>query len=147
MTVVLSLAAGTLVKLPAFFGIAGEWYYSRFAVPLTVAALIGYFLTQHRKPIRLTSCVTLACLVCFVFLAILPDRPKSDTLVLSLMHTPLVLWTFLGVSFCGSEWRSVRRGIEYVRHWGEAVVYSAVVLLGGMVLTGLTLQYDFCNSA
>lgn len=138
LTVVLSLATGTLVKLPAFSAITSGWYYSRFAAPLTVVALIVYFLVRYPAPVKLTRIIALACVVCFVYLAILPDHPKSDTLILSLMHMPLVLWAFLGIAFCGSEWRLVRRRIDYIRYWGEIMVYSAVVLLGGMVLTALT---------
>src|SRR5580765_1710868 len=139
IAIVLSLAAGTLVKLPAFFGIDDDWHYACFAVPIAVTALIAYFAVAHRRSTGLQGSCALACLVCFLFLTSLPDRPHSDTIVLSLIHVPLVLWTVLGVAFCGSEWRSVRTRIEYLRYWGEVVVYSSLIVLGGIVLTGLTI--------
>jgi hypothetical protein len=135
----LSLIAGTLVKLPAFFGADDDWFYARFAVPITVTGLIAYFAITHRRSTGLRAGFALASLACFLFLTTLSDRQGSDTGLLSAIHVPLVLWTVLGVAFCGSEWRSVRGRIEYLRYWGEVVVYSSLILLGGIVLTGLTI--------
>lgn len=137
LTVLLSLAAGTLVKLPAFTPIDDDWYYFRFGAPITLAALMAYFLIRHPTSPGLAKIIAGLSAVCFVFLALLPDL-DSGTTVLSLMHMPLVLWTMLGLAVCGSEWRSVHRRIDYIRYWGEIIVYSAVILLGGIVLSFLT---------
>ncbi|MGE0800081.1 MAG: hypothetical protein AB7G13_33595 [Lautropia sp.] len=138
VTIVLALLAGTLVKLPAFFDIDFDWYSSRFPFPIVFSALAAYWLSIHRQRTGFAAAIAVACAASVSYLALLPAGDRSATVLLAQIHVPLVLWCMLGLAFAGPQWRSPQRRIDYLRYWGELIVYAAVILLGGIVLTGLT---------
>ncbi|MCP3851775.1 MAG: DUF4153 domain-containing protein, partial [Gammaproteobacteria bacterium] len=43
------------------------------------------------------------------------------------------------IGFMGHTWKSVDSRLAYIRFLGEVLIYSVIILLGGMILTGLTL--------
>ena len=45
----------------------------------------------------------------------------------------------LGVAFMQENYRQYRERILYLRYNGELVIYTALILIGGMVLTGITM--------
>lgn len=140
LTFALAMIAGTLVKLPQFFpAINNERFYSRNLGGIIIGALFVYFCAQ--KPCRIRVTVTLVTLFLggLIFLNLLPDLKDSQTVVLSCLHLPFFFWSVLGIAFMGGNWRDPNGRMDYLRYNGELVVYSTVVLIGGMILTGLTI--------
>jgi len=139
LTVVLSLIAGTLVKLPHFFPVIDDGqFYSRNVGVIVFTALIAYFCIQ--KTCRMKVVLTIATLVIasFVYLNILPYNPQSQTIILSCMHMPFFLWSLLGVAFLEERWQGVSGRMDYIRYNGELLIHTTIILIGGMVLTGVT---------
>ncbi len=70
----------------------------------------------------------------------LPYDPNgsAQTSILAFLHAPILWWFLLGLAFAGAAWPAKPSRIEYLRYNGEAVVYGSLILLGGMVLTGVT---------
>ena len=64
---------------------------------------------------------------------------ESTTQTLTYTHLPIVLWLIVGLAYVGDEWRSVTRRMDFIRFTGEWVVYMALLALGGLVITGLTV--------
>jgi hypothetical protein len=64
---------------------------------------------------------------------------ESTTEILAATHLPIVLWIAVGVAYVGSDWRSHARRMDFIRFTGEWVVYIALLALGGIALTGLTI--------
>jgi hypothetical protein len=64
---------------------------------------------------------------------------ESTTQVLAYTHLPIVLWLVVGLAYAGGHWRSHPRRMDFIRFTGEWVVYLALLALGGIVLTGLTV--------
>jgi len=140
LTVTLSLAAGTLVKIPELFrGIDDDWFYSRYVAIIIAMALMVYFWSQRRCPARVVASILGVALVSVVYLGLLPDRSGSDTILLASLHMPFFFWSLLGVSFLAGRWRDYAGRMDYIRYNGELVIYTTVILIGGMVLTGITL--------
>lgn len=131
----ISIIAGTLVKLHTFIDMG--WYQSRFVPVIVIGALVIYFSfseSRHSKIIPL-----LGMLVCVTVLLLLPDVKSSASITMSLIHMPLVLLSLLALTFMGDDWKSDRLRILFVRYLGETLIYTAIILLGGIVLTFLTL--------
>lgn len=58
---------------------------------------------------------------------------------MALIHLPLLLLSLLAVSFMSDKWDSVQSRLSFIQYIGEVSIYSVLILLGGMVLTGITL--------
>ncbi len=64
---------------------------------------------------------------------------ESTTQVLAYTHLPVLLWLVVGLAYVGGQWRSHPRRMDFIRFTGEWVVYMALLGLGGLVITGLTV--------
>ncbi|MFM9057402.1 MAG: hypothetical protein ACKOQY_12085 [Bacteroidota bacterium] len=134
--IVTCLLAGFLAKLPDFFPIAEEFYYPRNIGFFVFPFLIATFAWQRDLPVRtLTIMGLLIALVC-VWINSLPDSASSDTLILSCIHVPLLLWSVLGFAYASTD--TVRR-IEFLRYNGELLVMTGIILIAGGLLTAITL--------
>ena len=67
------------------------------------------------------------------------DVPDATTEILAATHLPILLWLFAGLAYVGGQWRSHARRMDFIRFTGEWVVYLALLALGGIVVTGLTI--------
>lgn len=139
VTVALSLIAGTLMKLPHLLPwLDGEKFHSRNAAGICVGALALYFCIQKVCRTRFTITVMALFLGAILYLNFLPGSSDAQTVILSCMHMPFFLWSLLGIVFLRGAWKNMSGRMDYVRYNGELLIYSTIVLLGGMVLTGLT---------
>jgi len=139
LVVALSLIAGTLAKLPVIFpALDGERFYPRNLCGIVAGALIAYFCIQRQCRARMAALVMSLLLGSILYLNLLPGSSKSATLVLACMHAPFFFWSLLGIAFLGGSWKSLPGRMDYLRYNGELLVFSTMVILGGMVLTGLT---------
>lgn len=68
-----------------------------------------------------------------------PYEPEATTEILAGTHLPILLWLVAGVAYVGGQWRSHTRRMDFIRFTGEWVVYMALLALGGIVVTGLTI--------
>lgn len=136
-TIGVALICGALVRLPALV-LGEEWYYPRFAPALVILALSAYFWigTPPRDRRRLGAGLGLA-LAAAAYLSLLPEY--TDSVVMALIHLPIVFWAFLGLVFTGDSWRDTDSRIGFVRYNGELVVLASLVALGGMVFSGVTV--------
>ncbi len=142
IVVLLSAIAGTLAKLPQFFPSTftiDDVFYARNLGGIVIGALIACIFIL--KPCRLRVVVTVCGLLCgsLIVLNLLPEIRHSQTVTLSCMHMPFFFWSLLGVAFVGDHWRDLRRRMDYIRYNGELLIYTTIILIGGMALTGLTL--------
>ena len=140
LVVALSLIAGTLAKLPLLFpSLDGERFYPRNLCGIVAGALVAYFCIQRQCRARTVALLLSLFPGSLLYLNLLPGSSKSATLVLACIHAPFFFWSLLGVAFLGGAWRNLPGRMDYLRYNGELLVFSTIVLLGGMVLTGLTL--------
>ena len=68
-----------------------------------------------------------------------PSAPEATTEILAATHLPILLWLVAGLAYVGGQWRSHGRRMDFIRFTGEWVVYLALLALGGIVVTGLTI--------
>lgn len=133
--IAIALAFGALVRLPALW-LPEDWYYPRLAPSWAIAALGAYFWIERRDRRLLTAGLILA-LAAVAYVRLLPAY--TDSVVMALIHLPIVFWAFLGLAFMGDSWRDANSRIRFVRYNGELVVLGSLVALGGMVFSAVTI--------
>jgi hypothetical protein len=65
---------------------------------------------------------------------------NSDATWLALIHLGVAHVQLLLIPFAGATWRAASSRIAFLRYLGEVLVLSGALLLGGVVLTFLTVQ-------
>ncbi|MEM6629113.1 MAG: hypothetical protein AAF694_05550 [Bacteroidota bacterium] len=74
-----------------------------------------------------------------VFINGLPNDSDNQTLVLACIHLPLVLWSFLGIAFIRGKTDNFEKRLAFLSYNGDLVVITTLVLIAGMLLTGITI--------
>lgn len=140
LVIVLSLLAGTLVKIPQFItSIKEEYFYPRNLSLIVFMSLAAYFLFNKTRSTKNIIVIIAIFIVALVFINLLPEGNNSQTLILSFLHMPFFLWSLLGLAFLGDQWGKFSERMDYIRYNGEVIIYTTIVLIGGAVLTAITL--------
>jgi hypothetical protein len=144
-TVIASLIAGTAARMPEILGfhndtrMPADQYFLDNAAFFILPLLSIYYIIKNRlstKTILIFSLVTAASIV---FINLLPGDNKSDTHMLADMHLVLFMWVVLGVVFIGEDITSAEKQLQYIKRNGDVLILTAIILCGGMFLTGLTM--------
>jgi hypothetical protein len=133
--IAVGLCAGALVRIPTVW-LGEDWYYPRFAPSWVILALVAYFWFKNRDRGELTTGLTLTALV-IAYAALLPDY--TDSVVMALLHLPILFWALLGAVFTGASWREPEPRVRFVRYNGELLILASLVGLGGIVFSGITV--------
>ena len=139
VTVLLSFLAGTLVKLPQWFSwLDDERLYSRNLGSIMIGSLIAFFCLLKPLRKRTAGIISAVLIGSILYLNLLPADADSQPLILSCLHMPFFFWSLLGITFLGGVWNNPAGRMDYVRYNGELLIYTTIILIGGMVLTGVT---------
>ena len=137
--VIASLVAGILAKLPAIFPISEEFFYPRNVGFLVFPFLTAYFAWRSKVSDNTIAFISFAVAACMMYINFLPNDNNSDTLVLACIHLPLLLWVLLGISFVGDELGNYEKRLDYLRFNGDLAVMSALLVIAGVLMTGITI--------
>ncbi len=137
--VILSLLSFAILKIPSILSISGNWFYTRFSTITVIGSLIIYFLVtrihSHAQNVLIVCCLLFSIL----FMIVLPNQPASDSVTMSCIHVPLFLLSILAISFMASDWKDIENRLIFIRYLGEIIIYGSIILLGGVVLTTVTI--------
>jgi hypothetical protein len=64
---------------------------------------------------------------------------QSDSNYLAGLHLPFFLWAVAGAAFVGARWRDSEARITYLRLTGETIIYFALIIISGAIMTGITI--------
>ncbi len=142
--IVIGLSVGAVVRIPAIW-LGEEWYYPRLAPSLVILGLAAYFWLANRDRGGLIAGLVLAA-IATAFTSLLPDGCErggqchyTDSVVMALIHLPILFWAFLGFIFTGASWREPEPRIRFIRYNGELLILASLVGLGGVVFSGITI--------
>lgn len=137
--IVAALIAGIIAKFPVIFHINENFFYPRNIGFIVFPALTAYFAWKNK--IQTVKWVGMAAvmLVGLLFINWLPDVPTSDTLILSCIHLPLLLWAVLGVSFVGGIENDEDKRLRFLKYNGDLVVMTTLMLIAGGILSAITI--------
>jgi len=135
----LSLTAGCLASIPSFFKIDSEFFYTRNISLIIFSILATYFCWKNRLPKKKIIITGVVFLIALIFINLLPANNNSNTLILSLFHMSIFLWTVVGFTYVGNSLNDNRKRIEFLRYNGELLIMSGLLLIAGAVLTAITI--------
>lgn len=137
--IIASIIAGIIAKLPQFVGINPEYFYPRNIAFVIFPLLSTYFVWKLKTQTKRMIVVLFVFLFSAIFINALPNNNTSDTLILACIHLPLFLWSALGFIFVGDNIKNYQRRLDFLRYNGDLVVMTAIILIAGGLLTGVTL--------
>lgn len=137
--IIASLVAGLIAKLPAILHINEDLFFQRNIGLVVFPVLTAYFI--WRKQLSATKMVAglVTTLIAAIFINMLPASDKSDTLILSCIHLPVLLWALLGFTYVGDDTGSNAKRLDFLRYNGELAIMSGLILIAGVALSGITI--------
>jgi len=137
--VVASLLAGVIAKIPEFMVVKEDVFYSRNISFIVFPLLMLYFSWKNKTEMKTIVIVTVITLGSLLYINLLPNAGKSDTLVLACMHLPLVIWSLLGYTFVGRSLANYSKRTDFLKYNGDLLVMTTLILIAGAILTGITI--------
>lgn len=137
--ILMSLIAWFIAKIPSLSSIDESFYYTRNFPYFFLPFITIYFLwIKKTGQIKWLGILTIY-IITLIFINTLPNTSSSSTLMLSVIHQPIFFWFIAGFAFTGRNYQDTRERLNFLRFNGDLIVMSAVLLLSGIVLTGITL--------
>ncbi|HSM08463.1 MAG TPA: permease prefix domain 1-containing protein [Gemmatimonadota bacterium] len=145
----LAVAAAVAIKVPALFGVDFDFETSAYFYPINIGFFFAPFIAAYlawdrhlsgrtRWALAGALLVTAAIVNAFPFRGWTDGARVPDTLNLTVIHLPIVLWMIVGVAYVGARWRGNQKRMDFLRFTGELFIYYVLIALGGGVLIGLT---------
>jgi hypothetical protein len=134
-----SLVAGIVAKLPAFLPIGEEFFYPRNIGFIVFPLLTAYFAWKNNLKTNRIVLLAATIVVSLIYINLLPGTLETNTLVLACLHLPFLLWGILGVAYTGNEINNHSRRLGYLRFNGDLLVMTALLVIAGVILTGITI--------
>lgn len=139
LLIAIAFITGTIAKIPQFISESPiELFYVRNLGLIVIAGVMSYFLIQRKCDAKTSGWIGLGALLSFIYVNLIPDPSKSDTSTLVCLHLPFVFWSLTGIAFLKGKLTDLPGRMQYVRYNGELVIFTTVIMIGGMVMTGIT---------
>jgi hypothetical protein len=138
--VIASLLAGLIAKLPAILSIDQEFFYTRNTGFIVFPVLAAYFVWKNSLSTGKMAIIVGLTILGVIFINMLPDIKESDTILLSCMHLPLLLWSILGFAFVGKTENNDEKRLSFLRYNGDLLVMTGLILIAGFILTAVTIN-------
>ena len=139
--ILVSVFSGLLLKLPDFFAqLDRNSFYLRNLSLILFNALIYYAFWQNKlftKRELVGYTISIAALA--VYVNLLPVT-KSDSVQLALLHLPVLLWYLFGWVMVSFEWKNLNQRMNYIRFSGEFLVMTGLIMIGGGLLTAISIN-------
>jgi hypothetical protein len=136
----LTLFSGTLLKLPVLFSwIPEEFFFTRNLAIIVFNAIIVY--TFWQKGIRNTKSILIYGFILLIltpYLNLLPNR-ESDSIMLALIHAPMLMWCLFGLSYMAFDCRNLEKRIDFIRYNGEFITIAGLLMIAGGFFSALTI--------
>jgi hypothetical protein len=135
--------AGWIVKIPRLIHMEDDLFIARNISFIVFPILIFYFTWKKNISYKTLIIPALIIGVSAVFINLLPANELSNTLMLSTMHLPILIWSLVGFSFTGNNLKNVVERVGFLRFNGDLVVMSTVMMLACALFTIITIGlYD-----
>lgn len=135
-----AIIGGIIAKFPAIFNLDEEFFYPRNIGFIVFPALMAFFAWKNKLPSNKIALIAGATCIGLLFINFLPNDKYSDTLILSCIHLGLLLWSITGFAFVGDMRNNYEKRLGYLKYNGDLVVMSALILISGGIMTGLTIN-------
>ncbi|MDF3818654.1 DUF4153 domain-containing protein [Leptospira sp. 96542] len=143
------LFAGILIKLPYILpNLSKDIYYTKFFPFPILIGFLFYCIYLFKTPVDKIYKILVFFIFSFLFVCFLPDWHNknlysgiklSDTNFLTVIHIPIFILTILGLAYPNQKQNQTNpRQINYIHFIAEVIVFTAIILLAGILLTFIT---------
>ena len=139
LIIIATIFAGLIAQIPQFFSIDSETFYAKNIAFIAFPTLIMYFSWKQKLGIHYLILPALSLLISVIYINSIPFNSKSDSTLLACIHLPIFLWSILGYSFLGTQFKSSDKRIQYLQFNGDLIVMCAILMLAGMLFSGMTM--------
>ena len=140
MVIILSVVAAFIAKLPYLFLLDKDFFYTRNVGFIIFAPLMAYFFLNGKKAAKAIVITLITLIIAAIFINWLPRTSNSDTVILSCIHLPLLLWFFLGYSFTEGNVKDHEKRMAFLRYNGDLLVIIALILIAGLIMSAITIN-------
>lgn len=136
------LLAALLVRIPLLAGFDPdeETFYAKHIGIIVFSGLSLYLYLARKEKNWLQGMVSFFVFaLSALYINLLPTGEGSDTVLLTYIHLPLVLWSFYGLLFIGFDRKDPERRVGYIRYNGDLAILTALILIAGVLLSGVTI--------
>lgn len=131
--------AGWIVKIPRLIHQEEDLFFARNIGFIVFPALLFYFTWKRKIDYKTLITPAIILLGAAIFINRLPQDEKSDTLILSCIHLPILIWSLVGFAFSGSNHKNILERVGFLRFNGDLVVMGAVMMLAAALFTAITM--------
>lgn len=135
-----ALCIAFFMQLPDLVSISHDFYFPRNMAFIVMPGLAAFFAFKQGLTWKDLGAPFVFMVISVLFINYLPQNTASDTLILSCIHLPILIWLLVGYVYCGANLSQLDKRIDFLRFHGDLLVMCAVILLAGGLFTGLTIN-------
>lgn len=132
-----AFVTGLIIKIPHWAGLDQENFLPRNIGLAILPMIILYIFWKQKLSSKTMLFPLISIAIAAIYINLVPNPAKSDSITLACLHLPLFLWSLLGFTFIGGKLNNNEGKIGFLRYNGDLVVMSAVIMLAGVLFTGI----------
>jgi len=136
------LLAGFLIKLPDLFNfpMSREHFYEKNLAIIVFLSLTIYVAHINRiTDLKKIVLIAIAFIIPVLYSNFLPSAGERSSVDLAYIHLPLLMWCIFGLVYIDFNIKDRGRRIDFIRYNGELAILSAILMITGGILSGLTI--------
>mgnify|MGYP004701194649 CR=1 FL=1 len=135
---ILSISAALVLRLLIF--LVNEFNIAPINVLFGILPFMSvYLILSQNESKRLRWFVFCSTLALMIYFNLIPNDAR-DSVILSYLHLPILLWLLLGISHAGNHYVSTPARVAFLKFNGEFLVLYILFALGGLALSGITMM-------
>lgn len=137
--IVVSFLSGLVAKLPDFISVLDKEIFFQRNLPLIIFNNLILYIFWQNKIFDKTKIIfyLISILAILIFVNLLPCG-NNDSVNLSIIHIPLIMWCFFGLSFISFDFRDTIKKNDFIKLNGELLIMSGLLILSGGLMTAIT---------
>ena len=100
---------------------------------------MAYFIVKQKQVLSSIIIPVVITIASVVYMNLLPNLPKSDSIVQAAIHMPLLLWVVFGYVFMNGGFTKSNSRISFLRFNGDFMVMSSLMLIAGGLFCAITI--------
>ncbi|MBN2419580.1 MAG: DUF4153 domain-containing protein, partial [Deltaproteobacteria bacterium] len=140
--IIACLTAGFLIKIPDLFNfsLTDTLFYEKNAGIIVFLGLTIFIIGINKiKESGILALILISFMIPAIYINLLPGLRESSSINLAYIHLPLLMWCIYGLVFIDFNLKDKTRRIEFLRYNGDLAILTAIILIAGGILTGITI--------
>lgn len=138
LRVIIGIAlAGMLAKLPDLLNLEPDYFYQKNWSFIVFPFVAWYFQGLQKASFKTYWPIWLGLIGMAIFANTFPMEKNGDLRMLSAIHIPLLLWTFLAYIYMGGVLGNHKAGMAFIRFNGDLAVMGGILALSGLLFLGV----------